>query len=998
MKISFCWLFFLNTPSVILAQYDNIVINEISGDGGNIEAGNDAIVELAGPAGAEIGCMVITNTEWAIVLPAGTTIPADGVFLIACSERNNVSNGFYTGIKTGLSCDVCDFPGLVIDFDVCDDRNANYVSPSVYTTYGFTLDNQPQAGNKDGDQVLLFRPDGTPHDGVYWGASDKTKANGGAMTVGGASGNAGTASDHVSVQINHPYTLGDNDENGVVNDNLNAHRGYRANGANAMGVYWMPAGNDDLGNPVLFGNQLNVPPGDCNADQKVYTAPALSNSVWVNLGLNLTSCNSTHIRLNDTSPNGNSHQEPRSSTTSSHMDDPDLNADWVAFAASVLVPSSIDATIAKAQWQVTNHPNPSEPNDADSWDFFYDIGSGKVEITEKNVVNLSVCQAQAVSFELKVYNYQHVEPKMRSSKIAGSFIRDENGNDQNWTITTVGHSITEGTANSNNDGITTFNFTSNNLAVGATHSFTLVWDDFTDCCGSSNNNTVVNQSRAHECYEKIKVNITVSETITVSDNMITCPGDFSANVGLIDFSQFLTSPDAIMEYQLKSSVTNGMEENTGAVVATNKTGVFQLSNTLTPPLAIIVYDLANCGTNQVITIADDCRNAPPCPDPNGATISKNSVCPDEDFTLSIDASASTDLPSGGTIDWYYGNVGFDPFKNEGTLLGQSRVTTTLPPAPTTGPVINEVLVDAADNDGNGGEFIEIAGVPDTDLSCYILTDGDDEIILPSGTKIPENGFLLIASSTNTNAPVSKIDVDLDNCGCFSDPTGANGGADLQFTNHSASNGEFLFMYDEGGSFVDGILWGGPSVGGGNNHPDATAMHTLTITPVGCMPIATVTRSGQNYTDVNIKSGSNGISIERATDVTGAWQTTDDAGKFTAGATNSGALPTIAVTDLTTNLGTDLCNQTIEIKGVVRPTTITNICSEDQVTTSVLSLTITCPEATLQAGDKNLCLPVDDNEVLATVDLSSGSGNYDVLVDIAYNGTVFSLAKNGVAHP
>jgi len=997
IKLTFFFFLFLNFLHPLNAQYEHVVINEISGDGGNIEAGNDAIVELAGPAGTDIGCMVITNTEWAVVLPVGTTIPTDGVFLIACSERNNVSSGYYTGIYTGLSCGVCDFPGLVIDFDVCDDNNVNYVAPSVYSTYGFTLDNQPQDGNIDGDQVMLFRPDGTPHDAVYWGASDMTQANGGGMTVGGASGNAGTSSDHVSVQINHSYTLGDNDENGIVNDNMTAHIGYRANGGNATGVYYMPSGNDDLGNPTLFGNQVIIPPGDCNADQKLYTVPALSNPIWVNVGLNLTSCNSTHIRLNDTSPIGNSVQEPKTSTTSSHMDDPDLNPDWMIFDPTALVPSSVSATTAATQWQVTNHPNPSQPNDADSWDFFYNIGSGDVEITDKNAVNISLCNAQTVDFELKVYNYQHVEPNMRSAKLAGSFVRGENGNDQDWVITTVGHSVTDGNAASNDDGVTTFNFTSNTLMAG-THTFTLVWDDYTDCCGSGSNNTVVNQSKAHECYEKIRVNITVAEPLMVTDNEITCLGDFSRNIGLIDFSELVTSPNATIQYHLKDEVTYGLEKTTGTIIETNTTGIFNLPNTLTTPIAVIIEDLAKCGNNQVITIGADCRNEPPCPNPNGATINKTTVCPNEDFTLTINALTSTDLPNGGTIDWYYGTVGFDPFNDEGTLLGQSNITVTNPPAPTLGPVINEVLVDAANNDGNGGEFIEIAGVPGTDLSCYILTDGDDEIILPDDTVIPQNGFLLIASGANTDAPVAAIDIDLDHCNCFSDPIGSKGAADLQFTNHSAENGEFLFMYDPNGTFVDGILWGGPTVEGGNNHPDAISSKTITIAPSGCIPPATVMRSRQAFTDVNIKSAANGVSIELDTDVTGNWQFTDDVAKFTPGATNSGALPVTTVTDLVTNLGEDLCNQTIEIKGIVQPAEITSICSAGNVMTVGLSLTITCPEINLQTGDKNLCLPISNSEILAVADLSNGSGSYDVSFEIAYNGATYSLVKNNVGTP
>lgn len=988
-------------PILLLAQpYTNVVINEISGDGSNIEAGNDAIVELAGPPGTNIGCMVITNTEWAVVLPANTLIPPNGIFLIGCEERNNVSNGFYTGIQTGLSCSVCDFPGLVVDFDVCNITNAAYVSSSLYSTYGFTLDNQSCNGNKDGDQVILFQPDGTPHDAIYWGAPDNTNANGGSITLGGASGNCGLSADHVSVQIGQTYTLGDNDDNGIINDYTATHQGFKSSGGNAIAVNLMPDGNDDFGNPELSGIIVATPPGDCNASNQIYKVPALTDPIWVNAGLSLVSCNSTFIRINDISPAGNSTQTANASTTSSHKDDPDLNPDWVAYHPTDLVPSSVNPATATAQWQITNHPNPGQPNDADSWDFFYDLGTGIVEITAQEKIDLTLCSSQSITFSLKVYNYQHVEPMIRSTYKAGSFVRDETGVDRAWTIAAVGSSKTIGGNASIDDGITTFTFTSNNLAAGATYTFTLVWDDYTDCCGSGNNNTVVNQTVAHECYEKVSVNIKVADGIIVSDNEITCPGDFNTGVGLIDFSKLIISPHAAIQYQLREGVTTGMEATTGTIVNTNTTGVFNLPNMLTPNLALVLKDLNGCSTDQVIGISDNCRKSPSCPNPDGAMISTNSICPNETFTLSIDVGLSTNLPSSGTIDWYYGTTGFDPHDvSQRTLLGQSSITTNFPDIPTTGPFINEVLVDAAVNDGNGGEFIEIGGIPGTDVGCFILTDGDDEIVLPAGTIIPPNGFLLIASEKQTDAPAESIDIDLDNCNCFSDPTGANSGtaADLQFTNHSDTNGEFLFLYNAGGTFIDGVLWGGPSAGGGNNHPDASTTKSVTITPLGCNPPPTVNRSGQAYIDANIKSASNGISVE-LDETSGNWQKTNNTGGITPGATNSGALPTSIITDLTTSLETNFCNQTIEIRGIIQPATISVTCTALDITTDALTLTIECPSADLQTGDKQLCLPINPSEILATANLTNGSGVYNATIQLIHNGTTTTFTKNNITHP
>ena len=168
----------------------------------------------------------------------------------------------------------------------------------------------------------------------------------------------------------------------------------------------MPDGNDDFGNPEIGGTIVTIPPGDCNATNQKYTVPPLDDPIWVNAGLALVSCNSTFIRINDTSPAGNSTQTAKVSTTSSHKDDPDLNPDWVAYSTNALVPSSINSVMATSQWQITNHPNPSEPNDVDSWDFFYNLGAGDIEITSPNKIDLTLCSAQTVTF--KPVSYTHL--------------------------------------------------------------------------------------------------------------------------------------------------------------------------------------------------------------------------------------------------------------------------------------------------------------------------------------------------------------------------------------------------------------------------------------------------------------------------------------------------------------------------------------------------------------------------------------------------------------
>ncbi len=145
-----------------------VTFNEISPNPSQSESVNDAFIELMGPPGADISCWVMSNSEWAIVFPSGTTIPADGLFLVACSNDPTVD--FAYGITecgetgSGLACDFCDFPGLApqIDFDVCATASANYFEP---TNGGFVLLNNLDS---PGDQVVLFDQTGAIQDAVYW--------------------------------------------------------------------------------------------------------------------------------------------------------------------------------------------------------------------------------------------------------------------------------------------------------------------------------------------------------------------------------------------------------------------------------------------------------------------------------------------------------------------------------------------------------------------------------------------------------------------------------------------------------------------------------------------------------------------------------------------------------------------------------------------------------------------------------------------------------------
>ncbi len=144
--------------------------------------------------------------------------------------------------------------------------------------------------------------------------------------------------------------------------------------------------------------------------------------------------------------------------------------------------------------------------------------------------------------------------------------------------------------------------------------------------------------------------------------------------------------------------------------------------------------------------------------------------------------------------------------------------------------LNEFLYRpmAAMNNGtdpNTGEYIELIGPPGTDLSCYILTDGDWTITLPAGTTIPSDGFFTIGNDFIWGA--GTFDLDAENCNCFTD---GGGGAGLLIL---TDGGETIAMFDATGTFVDGVIYGNPSAG---NQPFGSTITTVGLG--GCLGAVT----------------------------------------------------------------------------------------------------------------------------------------------------------------
>jgi len=173
-------------------------------------------------------------------------------------------------------------------------------------------------------------------------------------------------------------------------------------------------------------------------------------------------------------------------------------------------------------------------------------------------------------------------------------------------------------------------------------------------------------------------------------------------------------------------------------------------------------------------------------------------------------------------------------------------------------VINEVMVNAAGAcDGsctpNTGEWIELYNncAFAQNIECYILSDGDFSITFPAGTSIPGHGFLVIGSS-NSGIPV---DVNLGTCGCTTGPNSQVG-----ILTNSA---EQLLFFDNAGTIIDGIVWGG----GQWNQQTSFTTNTIGACPTLTVPILPVFPQIQS---VPAQVSNDGLTVFRSCDGVNPW--------------------------------------------------------------------------------------------------------------------------------
>jgi len=838
-------------------NYDNVVISEVSGDSGQSDGCNDGLLEIVGPPGTNIGCMVVTNTEWAVLIPPGTLIPIDGVYMIGCSEDtgancgvgiNGTSNGLIAGPSAEGGGTEGDFnAGLLaeIDLDVCNAANASFYDPAAT---GFTIDN---TGNADGDQVMMFLPDGTPWDGIYWGTASTT--SGGANTVGGASG----SSDAVVVQIaGQTYTLGDNDQDGTVNNDASS--------------FFFSDGTSGRGDRSLVTGATMVPilPTDaacpCNTPVSpgTFTVPALDDPFWFDMNStssNFKGCNSSYGRGGPTAgSDGNpSHMDGLITSVATDANGQPIDNGGGAtggttgdtFTPGGYTPSSCgDPT---GEWAYTDHPTPGQPNN-DPTHVFYASATTLCSTTDP------------VTLTVEIYNYQNVSDGSidglsgADNIQAGSFVEVNGVQTPYDNYTVVGET-------------TTMDITISTWNVG-NNIVTLVWDDFSNCCGTSGNPAT--QSNPNECYETQTFSILAVDPLMATQATIDCDaGDSPA--GAINVGSFVTGGENLT-YEL-FDISGGAPGV--SIQGPQSSGGFLLNTSATMgDYQVVVTDGSGCSAPVTLTILDNCELPPVCPENYAVDIDGGAgpvnACPGDVVQLCFNGDQ---LPSGGTVTWQYTDDG------GGSYNDIQSIPIPEPPSSPATLCINEVQVDAVtESGGSFGEYIELYGVANTDYSGWVVSDGDWTITLPAGTMSDANGIITISNgNTVATGEVQSPTVNAATCGCGTSTP------DLNLTN----SGEFLALFDPTGAFVSGIIWE-ENVDGNSNAPSGQSYGSLPAPGPSSITIPVVP-------DVDMppspwvwigSDGGQGGSIRQTTDCGGTWEAdaNDSPGTPNTAAGNGGA--------------------------------------------------------------------------------------------------------------
>jgi gliding motility-associated-like protein len=169
-------------------------------------------------------------------------------------------------------------------------------------------------------------------------------------------------------------------------------------------------------------------------------------------------------------------------------------------------------------------------------------------------------------------------------------------------------------------------------------------------------------------------------------------------------------------------------------------------------------------------------------------------------------------------------------------------------------LINEVLINPSDPcDGacvpNTAEWIELYNscASTVDISCFVITDGDFTITIPSGTSIPANGYFVIGSNNSGGA----VNLNISSCGCT-----MGNATEIGILSNTA---EQLLLLNSAGIQQDGIYWGAGQF----------PVNINSMTLGACAPVNV--NKPNNIGITLVPNSTDGCTIGRTCDAASTWQ-------------------------------------------------------------------------------------------------------------------------------
>ncbi|MBP6432692.1 MAG: lamin tail domain-containing protein, partial [Ferruginibacter sp.] len=789
--------------------------------------------ELYNPTGSavDIGKWILTDGEEIISFPMGTTIPAGGFFLI-------YNSNFF-------ACNTCNWDAtinsILTSANSLNLATCGCTNQTASSGYAVTWDNG--LGSTNQDRVILFKPDGTIADAVYYGSGER----------------------------------------------------------------YAPAASPILESVYAPGGALTVIGANTYDGSINFDVPALTNPVWKYIGPVNVGCTSSFGRTTD----------------------------------------------GGSTWFTDYFPSPLQTNVITDYTF----SVNGTPITGTNLggtLVINTCTPTTYLFSVDVPGYNKVYrdfdgddgDAIDNTTTLPAFPNAEGGSPRGGSTinATGGVSLTNqawATA-AIASGVTTLTYTS--PTVSSSTLFTLRIKENTqgpiDNPNESgfNGSTISGNGQAAECYIEQKVQINFITAITAAS--------FTCVNGLATVTTTPASGTGTLLYELMNGAT---------VLESNTTGKFFIP-TGSPATGIRVTQ-SGTGCGGTITATGSICTAPPlCPNPYGEKINGGTTtitaCPTDNITLSV-CSASRNLPIGGKIEWYNSTTSsFNPYNNEGTLIGESAITST-----TSTPTCSYSCPDLSPGDI---AFIDIQ------------TDDDDRISFIVLNPIAPNAVFYFTDNGWTGTAFSTFS---EGAGTYTAPVGGLAPGTIvtiNITSPSATTGTFTSGISGGGSnftgamalavagdqcfafcgtpaspnFIAGIHTRGAAWDAGATSSNHSALPS-SLSPSFGVAIGSDDNGIINCATVSLTGTVNTIASSINTNTN--W-TTSNTRQATPPAC-SFVVTFTAVADLVYSIPESFCNQTTYIKGIVK--TISSSCSTSDATTPTFQVNVTCPTASI-TGQSAVC--------------------------------------------